>query len=81
MRVRAQLKKNGWDYAAIGRHGAPARGGSSRRHGHPDTPGTAGWADRQVNIGGRIHICHAKIYVGKWRAGQTLHVLFDATTI
>ena len=33
------------------------------------------------NRGGRIHICNAKIYVGSQRAGQTLHVLFDATTI
>jgi putative transposase len=50
-------------------------------HSHPDTPGAARWADRKVSSGGRIHICHAKIYVGRRRAGQTLHVLFDATTI
>lgn len=44
-------------------------------------PGAARWADRNVTPSGRIHICHAKIYVGSRRAGQTLHVLFDATTI
>lgn len=46
-----------------------------------DTPGAPRWADRRVSNSGRIHICHAKIYVGGRRAGQTLHVLFDATTI
>lgn len=46
-----------------------------------DAPGAARWADRRVTSSGRIHICHAKIYVGKRRAGQTLHVLFDALTI
>lgn len=46
-----------------------------------DAPGTARWADRHVSSSGRIHICNAKIYVGSQRAGQTLHVLFDATTI
>ena len=50
-------------------------------HSDSDTPGAARWADRKVNSGGRIHICHAKIYVGRRRASQTLHVLFDATTI
>ena len=46
-----------------------------------DDPGAARWADRRVSANGRIHICHAKIYVGSRLAGQTLHVLFDATTI
>lgn len=46
-----------------------------------DQPGAARWAERHVTSNGRIHICHAKIYVGAQRAGQTLHVLFDATTI
>jgi len=46
-----------------------------------DIPGAAHWADRHVSSSGRIHICHAKIYVGTQRAGQTLHVTFDATII
>ena len=46
-----------------------------------DAPGAARWADRHVTSNGRIHICNAKIYVGSQRAGQTLHVMFDATTI
>lgn len=44
-------------------------------------PGAARWADRRVSSSGRIHICNAKIYVGSQRAGQTLHIMFDATTI
>ncbi len=50
-------------------------------HTLPGAPGAARWADRHVSSSGRIHICHAKIYVGSQRAGQTLHVMFDATTI
>lgn len=50
-------------------------------HAPSDTPGAARWADRRVTSSGRIHICNAKIYVGSQRAGHTLHVLFDATTI
>jgi putative transposase len=46
-----------------------------------DAPGAARWADRTVTTSGRIHICHAKIYVSSQRVGQTLHVMFDATTI
>lgn len=51
-------------------------------HTPSDAPtGTARWADRRVSSSGRIHICNAKIYVGRQRAGQTLHIMFDATTI
>jgi transposase InsO family protein len=46
-----------------------------------DAPGAARWADRTVTTSGRIHICHAKIYVSSQRVGQTLHVMFDTTTI
>lgn len=46
-----------------------------------DTPGTARWADGRVSNNGDIHISHARIYVGRRRAGQTLHLMLDATTI
>ncbi len=46
-----------------------------------EVPGAARWADRTVTPSGRIHICHAKIYVSTRLAGHTLHVMFDATTI
>ncbi|MFZ0529348.1 MAG: DDE-type integrase/transposase/recombinase [Propionicimonas sp.] len=69
--------------AGSGRRTVPS--GIARRmrgeHTLTDDPGAARWADRRVSSSGRIHICHAKIYVSKRRAGQTLHVLFDATTI
>jgi hypothetical protein len=34
-----------------------------------------------VSTTGRIHICHAKIYVGTNLIGHTLHVMFDQATI
>jgi len=59
--------------------------GTARRmmgeHALTDAAGAARWADRRVSSSGRIHICHAKIYVSTRLAGQTLHVMFDATTI
>ena len=59
--------------------------GTARRmrgeHALTDAAGTTRWADRRVSDSGRIHICHAKIYVSTRLAGQTLHVMFDATTI
>lgn len=58
-----------------------ASGIARRMKGESRDPDTARWADRHVTSNGRIHICHAKIYVGAQRAGQTLHVLFDDTTI
>ena len=61
------------------------RSGPARRmmgeHAVTDAAGTFRWADRRVSSSGRIHICHAKIYVSTRLAGQTLHVMFDATTI
>ncbi|MHA6507886.1 DDE-type integrase/transposase/recombinase [Tessaracoccus sp. Y1736] len=61
------------------------RSGAARRMMGERTPtdpsDTARWADRRVATDGRIHICRAKIYVSKRLAGQTLHVMFDATTI
>ncbi|QXT62433.1 DDE-type integrase/transposase/recombinase [Tessaracoccus palaemonis] len=41
----------------------------------------ARWADRLVSRNGRIHICNAKIYVGARHIGETLHIMFNATTI
>lgn len=46
-----------------------------------DDPNAARWADRKVSTTGRIHICHAKIYVGTNLIGHTLHVMFDQVTI
>ncbi len=45
-----------------------------------DTPGV--WqAERRVNIHGIICICNTRIRVGTPLTGQTLHTIFDDTTI
>jgi len=53
-------------------------GQSPAIEGHPEAIASA---DRTVDPYGSINICNCRIYLGRPRAGQVVHVLWDQTTI